>query len=75
MKLTLVRSWFSQLRFTGIYTGWTLTVEEFFYLLAPFLILSLKHYLARLLVYVVVSLVIGCALVALPELTALVSDY
>jgi peptidoglycan/LPS O-acetylase OafA/YrhL len=66
MNLTLVRSWFSQFRFTGIYTGWTLTVEEFFYLLAPFLILSLRHHLARLLVYVMVFLVIGCALVALP---------
>lgn len=66
MNLTLLRSWFTEFRFTGVYTGWTLTVEEFFYLLAPFVVLGLKYRLARLPLYVVSFLAIGCALVALP---------
>jgi len=66
LNLTLLKSWFEQFRFTGIYAGWTLTVEEFFYLLAPFLVLGIKHKLARFLGYVVGLWAIGCALVALP---------
>jgi peptidoglycan/LPS O-acetylase OafA/YrhL len=66
MNLTLLRSWFTGFRFTGIYTGWTLTVEEFFYLLAPFLLLGLRCRPTRLPLYVVGFVAIGCALVALP---------
>jgi peptidoglycan/LPS O-acetylase OafA/YrhL len=66
MNLTLLRSWFTEFRFTGVYTGWTLTVEEFFYLLAPFLLLGLRRQPARLPLYVISFLAIGCALVALP---------
>jgi peptidoglycan/LPS O-acetylase OafA/YrhL len=66
MNLTLLRSWFTDFRFTGIGAGWTLTVEEFFYLLAPFLILGLRRRPALLPVYVVSLLVVGGVLVALP---------
>jgi peptidoglycan/LPS O-acetylase OafA/YrhL len=66
MNLTLLRSWFAQFRFTGISVGWTLTVEEFFYLAAPFLLLGLQRQPFRLLVYTVGLIAIGCALVALP---------
>jgi peptidoglycan/LPS O-acetylase OafA/YrhL len=66
MNLTLLRSWFADFRFTGISTGWTLTVEEFFYLVAPFFILGLAHRLTRLPLYTVGLLAIGCGLVALP---------
>jgi peptidoglycan/LPS O-acetylase OafA/YrhL len=66
MNLTLLRSWFTEFRFTGVYTGWTLTVEEFFYLLAPFLLLGLRRRPARLPVYIIGFVAIGCALVALP---------
>lgn len=66
MNLTLLRSWFADFRFTGISTGWTLTVEEFFYLVAPFLVLGLAHRLARLPLYTVGLVAIGCGLVALP---------
>jgi peptidoglycan/LPS O-acetylase OafA/YrhL len=66
MNLSLLRSWFVDFRFTGIGAGWTLTVEEFFYLLAPSLILGLQRWPARLLFYVIGFVAIGCALVALP---------
>lgn len=66
MNLTLLRSWFTHFRFTGIGAGWTLTVEECFYLLAPFLILVLRYRLSRLPVYIAGFIVIGCLLVALP---------
>lgn len=66
LNLTLLRSWFTHFRFTGIYTGWTLTVEEFFYLLAPALVLALRHRPGRLPWFVAAFLAVGCALVALP---------
>jgi len=66
MNLTLLRGWFTEFRFTGVYTGWTLTVEEFFYLLAPFLLLGLRRQPARLPLYVIGFWLIGSVLVALP---------
>lgn len=66
MNLTLLRGWFTEFRFTGVYTGWTLTVEEFFYLLAPFLLLGLRRRPSHLAAYVVGFLAVGCALVAMP---------
>jgi peptidoglycan/LPS O-acetylase OafA/YrhL len=66
LNLSLLRSWFTHFRFTGIYTGWTLTVEEFFYLLAPVLVLALRHRPARLPWFVAGFLAVGCTLVALP---------
>jgi peptidoglycan/LPS O-acetylase OafA/YrhL len=66
MNLSLLCSWFIEFRFTGVYTGWTLTVEEFFYLLAPFLVLGLKRRPAHLPLYIVGFLAIGGVLVALP---------
>jgi peptidoglycan/LPS O-acetylase OafA/YrhL len=66
MNLTLLRSWFTHFRFTGIYTGWTLTVEEFFYLLAPALVLALRRRPGRLPWLVAGFLALGYALVALP---------
>jgi peptidoglycan/LPS O-acetylase OafA/YrhL len=66
MNLSLLHGWFTEFRFTGVYTSWTLTVEEFFYLLSPFLLLSLRRQPVRLPLYVVSFLVIGCVLVALP---------
>jgi peptidoglycan/LPS O-acetylase OafA/YrhL len=66
LNITLLRSWFKEFWATGIIPGWTLTVEEFFYLLAPLLLLGLRRRPARLPLYTIGFLLLGCALVALP---------
>ncbi|HEY5826156.1 MAG TPA: acyltransferase [Cyclobacteriaceae bacterium] len=38
-NITLLKGFFNELKFTGIGQGWSLTVEECFYFLAPFLFL------------------------------------
>ena len=38
-NITLVKGFFNELKFTGIAPGWSLSVEECFYFLAPFLFL------------------------------------
>jgi len=66
LNFTLTRAFFENFKFTGIPQGWTLTVEECFYFLAPVLLLGLvrtRHRWALLLAYGVALLGIGCALV------------
>lgn len=67
LNYTLLRGLFAEFRFTGIMAGWTLTVEETFYVLAPLLLLGLRRWGPRLLAaYAAGLLGLGCALVALP---------
>ena len=67
LNLTFLRGFFQTFLFTGIAQGWTLTVEECFYFLAPLLLLGLRYfkkpYLA-LSAYAVGLLLLGAALVA-----------
>ena len=43
LNLTLTRSYFQDLWLLGVGTAWTLTIEETFYLCAPFLLLGLRR--------------------------------
>lgn len=60
-NITLIKGFFDDLKFTGISQGWSLTVEETFYFLAPLIFLLIrKNKLAWLLF--VVFLLIGFAI-------------
>ncbi len=63
LNLTLTRAYFADLVVMGVPPAWTLTVEETFYLLAPFLLLGLKRNFRLLYLYPVLLLSIGVALV------------
>jgi peptidoglycan/LPS O-acetylase OafA/YrhL len=65
LNLTFLRGFFENFRFTMAGQGWSLTVEECFYLSAPLLILGLRGRPWRLLAYAVMLLGIGLGLVAL----------
>jgi peptidoglycan/LPS O-acetylase OafA/YrhL len=68
LNITLLRGFFQDFVVTGVVPGWTLTVEETFYLLAPLLLIGLvrvnrsSKYLL-LLLYLIVILSIGFLLV------------
>ena len=67
MNAVLVQGFFSEYRFTGLMVSWSLTAEESFYALAPWLLRGLRrHGPARLLAYAAGLLGLGCALVLLP---------
>ncbi|RIY07583.1 acyltransferase [Hymenobacter rubripertinctus] len=43
LNLSFLRGFFSSFKFSGISQGWSLTVEESFYLIAPFLLIGIKY--------------------------------
>ncbi|RFP64146.1 acyltransferase [Hymenobacter lapidiphilus] len=43
LNLSFLRGFFSSFKFSGVSQGWSLTVEESFYLIAPFLLVGLKY--------------------------------
>jgi peptidoglycan/LPS O-acetylase OafA/YrhL len=61
-NLTLLKGLFSTLKFTGISQGWTLTVEETFYLSAPLLLLGLRGNTKRIFLYPLLVIGLGLAL-------------
>jgi peptidoglycan/LPS O-acetylase OafA/YrhL len=65
LNLTLLRGFFDRFFQTIVGQGWSLTVEECFYLSAPFLILGLRGRPWRLVAYAFMLLGIGLGLVAL----------
>jgi peptidoglycan/LPS O-acetylase OafA/YrhL len=65
LNLTFLRGFFENFRFSMAGQGWSLTVEECFYLSAPFLILGLRGRPWRLVAYAIMLLGIGLGLVAL----------
>jgi peptidoglycan/LPS O-acetylase OafA/YrhL len=64
LNLTFLRGFFERYRFTMAGQGWSLTVEECFYLSAPFLLLGLRRQWRRILFYPFLLLALGLALVA-----------
>jgi peptidoglycan/LPS O-acetylase OafA/YrhL len=62
-NISFVRGFFDELKFTGISQGWSLTVEECFYLLAPLIFILIKRNRLNLLLLPVIFLTIGLALV------------
>jgi peptidoglycan/LPS O-acetylase OafA/YrhL len=67
LNIAILRSWFDHFIALGVRTAWTLTVEEVFYLLAPFLLVGLRRQpRLRLVGYAAGLIAIGCLLVKLP---------
>jgi peptidoglycan/LPS O-acetylase OafA/YrhL len=62
LNLTLIRAYFNDLIFVGVPTAWTLTIEETFYLSAPFLLLGLRRSVRWLYIYPVLLVIIGALL-------------
>jgi peptidoglycan/LPS O-acetylase OafA/YrhL len=65
LNLTFLRGFFENFRFTLAGQGWSLTVEECFYLSAPLLLLGLRRRPWRLAAYPLVLLGVGIGLVML----------
>jgi peptidoglycan/LPS O-acetylase OafA/YrhL len=64
LNLTFLRGFFDRYLLSIVGQGWSLTVEECFYLSAPFLLLGLRQQWRRLLFYPVMLLGIGLVLAA-----------
>lgn len=64
LNLTLLRAYFEQLATVGLPTAWSLTVEETFYVSAPFMLLGLKKDMRRLVLYPVLLFALGLLLIA-----------
>jgi peptidoglycan/LPS O-acetylase OafA/YrhL len=65
LNLTLTRSYFQSMQFLGVPTAWTLTVEETFYLCAPFLLIGVKRHIRWIYFYPLLLVSCGVLLVAL----------
>ena len=65
LNFTMLRGFFASYFFTGISQGWSLTAEETFYVLAPFILMSTRRHARRLVLWAVGLLAVGLALVAL----------
>ena len=68
LNITLLKSFFKAYLTTGIPTAWSLTVEECFYILAPFILITIRHKKLRLLTYSFTLLGIGILLVYVASL-------
>ncbi|MCB2408512.1 acyltransferase family protein [Hymenobacter lucidus] len=62
LNLTFLRGFFDRYRFTMAGQGWSLTVEECFYLSAPLLLLGIRRQWWRILIYPLALLGIGLLL-------------
>jgi peptidoglycan/LPS O-acetylase OafA/YrhL len=65
LNITFLKGFFDELKFSLISQGWSLTVEESFYLLAPFLFLLIRKNKFYLILLPIAFVVIGLCLVIL----------
>lgn len=65
LNLTLLRAYFNELLYVGVLTAWSLTVEETFYLTAPFVLWSIRGRWWPLVAVAVGMPAVGLALVQL----------
>ena len=65
LNFTFLRGFFAHYFFSGISQGWSLTVEETFYIFAPFILLSIAGKFRRLGMWTIGLLSVGFALVLL----------
>ena len=68
LNVTFLRGFFEEYVYSGIAQGWTLTVEECFYLAAPVVFLVLRGWPRRLWLLPIMLLAAGVALVGLGRL-------
>lgn len=63
MNIFFLRGFFDDLKFTGVGQGWSLTVEESFYFLAPLFFMQMKKNKKAIVYLPLMLLSIGCVLV------------
>jgi peptidoglycan/LPS O-acetylase OafA/YrhL len=63
MNVFFLRGFFDDLKFTGVGQGWSLTVEESFYFLAPLFFMQMKKNKKAIVYLPLILLAIGCSLV------------
>ncbi len=63
LNITFLRGFFDDLKFSGIAQGWSLTVEECFYFLAPLFFILVKKNKILLLLIPIITISIGFLLV------------
>lgn len=64
-NITFLRGYFEEIKFSGIPQGWSLTVEETFYLFAPMAFLFIRRHLIFLVLLPACLLLLGAGLVEL----------
>ena len=62
-NITFVRGYFDTFKFTGIEQGWSLTVEETFYFLAPVIFIFVRRSMLSLIIIPVVLILFGMLMV------------
>ncbi len=67
LNITFLRGFFEDFKFSGIPQGWTLTVEEMFYFLAPFFFFFLRKSKWFLMLFPLLFILLGLFLVNLLE--------
>jgi len=63
LNIFFLRGFFDDLKFTGVGQGWSLTVEESFYFLAPLFFMQMKKNIKAIIYIPILLILSGCLLV------------